>query len=116
MRRHERQERHDSAFAVVVGAHEEHDVLDGDDRVSAQMTSETTPRTFPASGAIARRRRSERVERAGADVAEDDAECPQRQQRRRLAGGMVRMCVRGWLRLDRLSHRAMRPLELLDAH
>ena len=70
-----RDQGHDPALALVVGAHDERDVLDGHDQ---RDRPEDERDDAVDAGAVGRHRlgesRLERVERARADVAEDDAE------------------------------------------
>ena len=40
----EREQRHRSAFAVVIRTHDKDDVFDGNHQVTAQTISETTPK------------------------------------------------------------------------
>ena len=81
--RQQRRQREDAAFALVVGAHHDRDVLDRDDdqqRVDDQRQH--------AEHVLVRRRHrvraeealAHRVERAGADVAVDDADGGQRER------------------------------------
>jgi hypothetical protein len=90
----ERRQRHDAALAVVVGAHDERDVLDRDDqgnRPEHERHHAIDVRTRGTDHAAVQGEHGlDRVERAGADVAEDDAEGGKRQAgepRRRVAHG-----------------------------
>ena len=97
----EREQREDSALAAVVGSHDEDDVLDRDDE------AEEPDDQRQDAVDVGRRRRDrmllrgeallKRVQRARADVAVDDAERGQREDREALAGGM---------RLDVMALRA----------
>ncbi len=87
---HERAQRHDPALAVVVRAHDEGDVLDRDDERDRPEDERDDPVDVGPAGlhrvVVDREDRLQRVERARADVAEDDAERAQHQpELRRLA-------------------------------
>src|SRR6185312_13456569 len=121
-RRHQRQEREDAAFAVVVGAHDEADVLDADDererpedeREEAEDVGGARRHAVLGADALL-----ERVEGAGADVAEDDAESAERQRRRAgtLAGAQPG-CGRGHRRSINRCHKSggpsVGPMETLE--
>ena len=91
----ERRQRQNAAFALVVGAHDQHDVFDGD----GQRHRPEQHREH-AQHMLARRRHSaameeglaQRIERAGADIAEHDTERPQNQGRAHGMGGVLVTC------------------------
>ena len=119
----QRGQRHDAALAVVVGAHEDADVLDRDD----QRHRPEHQRDDPVDVVHRRAHRAvvdgehglQRVERAGADVAEDDAERGQYEP----AGGAVRRLLGRWLRgcdggisVRDLRRRRAAPANLVFGH
>ena len=80
--RRQRHQREHAALAVVVGAHDEEEVLDRDDQRDATRRSATGAEDVVRGGRHAVRERHallERVERRGPDVAVDHAERAQRQ-------------------------------------
>ena len=89
-RRQQRGQREDAALAVVVGAHDEREVLDRDDQ-HQRPEDERQDAEHVRLGRRDRVRSEEalahRVERAGADVAVDDAERAEGQRQR---GGVDR--------------------------
>ncbi len=87
-------ERQDSALALVVGPHQQKHVFEGDETMSDQISSDTTPRRRCAESRspceMWAERFAKRVERARADVAEDDANASEHQpQPRRLPCGCL---------------------------
>ena len=89
--RQERGQREDPAFALVVGAHDDGDVLDGDDdqqRIDDQRQHAEDVRFGGRHGVRAEEALAHRVEWAGPDVAVDDADRGQgeRNQRPRRTG------------------------------
>ena len=91
----QRGERHDAALAVVVGAHQHADVLHGDDegdRPEHQGDDTVDIRHGrPDRAVVDREHGLQRVQRAGADVAEHDA---QRSQHQALTPGLAQMVAR----------------------
>ena len=96
----QRHQRQDAAFALVVGPEHDQDVLDRDDQDQRPQDQRQD-----AEDVVARRRRAGRhrrrvqrlaegVERAGADVAVDDADRTERQREQRLSPVGVRMVAR----------------------
>ncbi len=84
-RLHERDQRHDPALAVVVGAHDEGDELDRDDQ-GDRPEDERDHSVDVSLGrlhrvVVGREHGLQRVQRARADVAEDDAERPEGERR-----------------------------------
>jgi hypothetical protein len=88
----QRDQRHDPALAVVVGAHDQRDVLDRDDdrdrpHDERDDAVDVGGRDRDGSCDVTRERRLQRVQGARPDVAEDDAE---RADRERQAAGRAR--------------------------
>ena len=75
--RHQRQR---AAFALVVGTHDENDVLDrhDDDQGPEHQRDDAKDRRLTDPAANVRERGPHGVERAGADIAEHDAKRPER--------------------------------------
>ena len=98
----QRDQRQDPALAVVVGAHHEQDVGDGDDDRHRPEDQRDDPEDRSPSVAVDRVRvvrvedGLDRVERARPDVAEDDAERADRE--RGLSGGAASHVALFWLR------------------
>jgi hypothetical protein len=91
--RGEREQRHDAAFALVVGAHDQCDVLERDDdhqRPEDGREAAQDRRGIERDAVFGIERFLDRIQRACADVAIDDAE---REQRQRSGGGPLPVCV-----------------------
>ena len=98
----QRHQRQHAALAAVVGAHDEQHVLDGDDQDQRpQDQRQQAEHVLRRDGEAVRLAEAflQRVERAGADVAVDDADCGERQ-----AGEVVLPGVSGSVRVGRGSN------------
>ena len=72
----QRGQRQHAAFALIVGAHQEEDIFDSHDEDQRPEGKAEHAQNLARIDAVSRRlgeRLTERVERAGADIAEDDA-------------------------------------------
>ena len=88
----QREQRQHPALAVVVGAHQHDDVLDGDDQDQRPQHQAHHPDDFLAHQPVGRRlaqRLAKRVERTGPDIAEDDPDRADGQGDQALAGSMA---------------------------
>ena len=95
--REQRGQREDAAFALVVGAHDDGDVLDRDDeqqRVDDQRQHAEDVLVRRRHGVRAEEALAHRVERAGADVAVDDAERRERERKQCAVSTGARAAVR----------------------
>ena len=107
---HQRDQREHAAFAGVVGAHDDADVLDRDDDAAGSRRSATARLTpWPRRRHVLRGRRAkllERIQGAGADVAEDHAD------RADHRGSQSLLSLHRKARIVRMTDRTFAPFRL----